>query len=111
MGRNARDPDHAAGKNHSRRNQRARDYYNPKGLRHAESHFDPGALCAQVLEQDLGLQISTNNPGSFRRILYKHMRAHPEHKLHIYQDPSSASRFLLLRSALAPTMESPDVQD
>ena len=64
----------------------------------AEAHFDVAALCEQVLEQDLGLFISTNNAGGFRRTVYAHTRKHPEHRIHIYADPLSVDRFFLLRS-------------
>lgn len=63
----------------------------------AEPHFDVAGLCAQVHEQDIGLRVTTNNPGGFRRVVYKHMRAHPEHKLHIYSAPGSSNSFFLLK--------------
>lgn len=65
-------------------------------------HFDVGALLEQVHEQDLGLWVSTNNPGGFRRTLYTHMRKHAQLRVHVYADPRSPNRFCLLKQALAP---------
>lgn len=62
-----------------------------------DMHFDPAAICAQALQQDHGIIVSTNNPAGFRRIMYAHMRKVPEHKLTLRTDPQSPSRFLLLR--------------
>jgi len=61
------------------------------------THFDVPALCEEALRADLGLVVSTNNPAGFRRILYAHMREAPHHRLHIFADPSSKSRFYLLK--------------
>lgn len=66
----------------------------------ADPHFDYAGLCEEVLAQDLGLFITTNNPGGFRRVLYTHMRKKPEHKLVILQDPSSPNRLVLLKQGL-----------
>lgn len=71
----------------------------------ATPHFDVGGLCEQVLEQDLGLVVSTNNPGGFRRTLYTHMRKHPEHKLHIYSTQDSPNRLMLLKQPVDTPVE------
>lgn len=65
----------------------------------AEPHFDCAALCANVLTQEIGLRISTNNPEGFKRVLYKHMRLRPEHKIHIYQAADTPNALLLLNQA------------
>lgn len=66
----------------------------------AEPHFDYGALAEQVLEQDIGLIVTTNNPGGFRRVMYTHMRRRPEHKFAIMSDPATPNRLWLLRRPL-----------
>lgn len=63
----------------------------------ASAHFDVPALCEAVLEQDIGFNISTNNPAGFQRIMYKHMREHPEHRFSIFADPRSPERFFLTK--------------
>ena len=70
------------------------------------SHFDVAGLCAQVHEQDLGLLVSTNNPGGFRRLMYLHFKQQPSHTLHIYNDKTSPNRFLLLKAPITqPTAQ------
>lgn len=63
--------------------------------------FDTGALCAQVLQQDIGLSVQTNDPETFKRRMYVHMARHPEHKLRILAGPSKTS-FLLVKIEAVP---------
>lgn len=72
-----------------------------------QAHFDYAGLCEQVLAQPFGLVVSTNNPAGFRRVLYKHMRQEPAHRLHILADPASPARFYLLRSSPETLLENP----
>jgi hypothetical protein len=57
--------------------------------------FDTGALCEQVLKQDIGLAVQTNDPETFKRRMYVHMSKHPEHKLRILAGPSASSLLLV----------------
>lgn len=66
----------------------------------ANPHFDGVALLQHVQQQDYGLQVSTNDPSGFRRILYGVMRAAEHLRCHIYQHPASKRRFVLLKAAL-----------
>lgn len=77
----------------------------------AVPHFDYAGLCLQALEQDLGLIIASNNPGGFRRVLYKHMRAEPAHRLHILEDPERPNTFFLLKASPEHLLESADVEE
>lgn len=63
-----------------------------------KEHFDCGAICQAALDVPLGIHVSTNHPAGFRRIMYKHMRSNPEHKLSILQSPASPNRFMLVRA-------------
>lgn len=60
-------------------------------------HFDVAALCEAVHEQDLGLHVTTNNPGGFRRLVYAHGRKHPSQKIHVYSKPGSPNGFILTK--------------
>lgn len=70
-------------------------------------HFDAGALLTAVQQQDVGLEVSTNNPAGFRRLLYAHMRAAPALRCHVYQAPDSANKFWLCKS---PAPEAQEVE-
>lgn len=65
----------------------------------AEPHFDCAALCRNVLEQPIGLRVSTNNPEGFKRVLYKYMRLNPDHKIHIYEAADAPNALLLLNQS------------
>lgn len=68
-------------------------------------HFDCAALCREVQQQDIGLRINTNDPAGFRRVLYKHMRAHPADRIFIYQAADAPNALLLLNQ------QSPDLKE
>jgi hypothetical protein len=74
-------------------------------------HFDAAGLCEQALQQDFGLWVVTNDPSNFRRAMYTHMRKTPSHKLHIFADPTSATRFALLKSPPEAALEEPDAEE
>jgi hypothetical protein len=63
-------------------------------------HFDVAALCDAVLEQPIGLRVSTNHPAGFRRLLYHEARRNPARRLQILQSPDSAVMFLLVKPAV-----------
>ncbi len=63
--------------------------------------FDASALCAQVLQQDIGLAVQTNDPETFKRRMYAYMAANPAHKLRILAGASKAS-FLLVKIEAVP---------
>lgn len=65
-----------------------------------KSHFDVGALIDAVLEQPVGLRVSTNHPAGFRRLLYLEGRRNPARRLQILQDPKSATAFLLVKPSV-----------
>lgn len=74
----------------------------------APEHFDYAALAEQVLQQDLGLVITTNNPGGFRRVMYTYMRQNPSHRFVIDGDPAAPNRLFLLRRAATELTETPE---
>jgi hypothetical protein len=59
-------------------------------------HFDAEALLAAVLEQPIGLRVSTNHPAGFRRLLYQASRRKPALRCQVLQCPHSANAFLLV---------------
>lgn len=60
-------------------------------------HFDAAALVRAIYDQPIGLQVATNHPAGFRRILYKHLRANKNTPVSILQSPNSANAFYLVR--------------
>lgn len=61
-----------------------------------KAHFDCHAVCRAAHDTPLGIHVSTNHPAGFRRLLYKHMREHPDQKVCILQSPASPNRFMLV---------------
>lgn len=64
----------------------------------SDPHFDCAALCEAVLQQDIGLAVSTNDPATFKRRLYAYMAKNPQHKLSILAG-QTANSFLLVKPA------------
>lgn len=62
-----------------------------------DSHFDVPALLQQVHAQPIGLEVSTNNPEGFRRLVYLHARELPELQVRIMQSPHSPNAFWLVK--------------
>lgn len=62
--------------------------------------FDAGALCAEVFKQDLGLQITTNDPEKFKRRMYAHMSKNPQDKLAIHAGRTPTTFLLIKQQAL-----------
>jgi hypothetical protein len=60
-------------------------------------HFDADALAEAVLQQPIGLRVSTNHPAGFRRLMYLAARRNPARRVQILQCPKSATSFLLVR--------------
>jgi len=61
-----------------------------------QPHFDAEALLAAVLEQPIGLRVSTNHPAGFRRLLYQASRRKPSLRCQVLQCPHSTNAFLLV---------------
>jgi hypothetical protein len=72
------------------------------------AHFDAGALADAVLEQPVGLRISTNHPAGFRRLMYHEARRNPARRIQILQDPKSATAFLLVKPTVEIKKAEPD---
>lgn len=68
-----------------------------------EPHFDVPSLLHQVREQDLGLFVTTNNPGALRRIIYTEMRREGSNagpKISIISIPDAPNRLMLLTKTI-----------
>lgn len=61
-----------------------------------QPHFDAEALLAAVLEQPIGLRVSTNHPAGFRRLIYQASRRKPSLRCQVLQCPHSTNAFLLV---------------
>lgn len=67
----------------------------------AEPHFDAEGIVTAVLQQDIGLRITTNNPVRFKQIIYK-AASKLGQRIHIYSYPSRPNSLALLKNAREP---------
>lgn len=65
-----------------------------------QTHFDIPGLVDQVLQQDLGLFIDTNNPAGFKRVVYAYLRKNPSKALSIRTVKNSPNRLMLLKKGV-----------
>lgn len=72
------------------------------------AHFDADALLQAVQEQDIGLQVQTNDNAGFLRIIYAHMQAKPQLRCYAYSVPQAPNAFFLLRQRAPQGNEAAD---